>query len=60
MLPRWMPYFWGCDMEVRFRNEQGKVVTKFFDSPYLGMKFVQKLKRSKRAQLLGYTTPSGY
>lgn len=47
-------------MEVRFRNEQGKVVTKFFDSPYLGMKFVQKLKRSKRAQLLGYTTPSGY
>lgn len=46
-------------MEVRFRNEQGKVVVKLFDSPYLGMKFVNKIRRSKRVKLLGYTAPNG-
>lgn len=35
-------------------NKTGRRIEKFFDSPYLGMKFVNKAKRSKKITLLSW------
>ena len=42
-------------MEVTFQvKETGKIVTKRFDSRYLGEQFVKKLRFSKKLTLLGF------
>ncbi len=42
-------------MEVTFLIKQtGKVVTKLFESRYLGEKFVKKLRYSKKLTLVGF------
>lgn len=42
-------------MIVKFMvNATGKVVEKVFDSSYLGNKFVNKLRHSKKCTLLSY------
>lgn len=42
-------------MEVTFQiKETGRIVTKQFDSRYLGEQFVRKLKYSKKLTLVGF------
>lgn len=42
-------------MEVTFKvKETGRIVTKHFDSRYLGEQFVRKVRYSKKLTLVGF------
>lgn len=41
--------------EIILLNEKGERFSKFFDSYYLFEKFLNKVKRSKKLKLIGYS-----
>lgn len=40
--------------EVKFLNAEGVALVRYFDSPYLARKFINKVKRSKKLTLISY------